>query len=61
VTSGIPSIGEDWIVDTAPVVILAKIGHLDLLASIAREVFLPSPVVREIRKGPSMDPARQAV
>lgn len=52
---------EDWIVDTAPVVILASIGRLDLLTRLSREVLLPSPVVREIRRGPVSGPARQAV
>lgn len=58
----VPSgISEDWIVDTGPVVILAKIGQLGLLTGLAREVLLPSPVVREIRRGPAIDPARRAV
>jgi predicted nucleic acid-binding protein len=56
--SGAP---EEWIVDTTPVVIFAKIGQLDLLTGRARQVLLPSPVVREIRRGPVSDPARIAV
>jgi predicted nucleic acid-binding protein len=61
VTGSTPSIPEEWIVDTTPVVILAKIGQLGLLTHIAREVLLPSPVVREIRRGAAADPARRAV
>jgi predicted nucleic acid-binding protein len=61
VSGGSPRATEEWIVDTTPIVILAKIGHLDLLTAMAREVLLPSPVVREIRKGPPADPALRAV
>jgi predicted nucleic acid-binding protein len=61
VTGGPPGALEEWIVDTGPVVVLAKVGRLDLLTGMAREVLLPSPVVREIRRGPAPDPARRAV
>jgi predicted nucleic acid-binding protein len=61
VSGGSPRATEVWIVDTTPVVILAKIGRLDLLTGMAHEVLLPSPVVREILKGSRADPARKAV
>jgi predicted nucleic acid-binding protein len=61
VTGGPPGVPEEWIIDTGPVVILAKIGRLDLLTDMARDVLLPSPVLGEIRKGPVSDPARRAV
>jgi len=61
VTGGTPGALEEWIVDTGPVVVLAKIGRLDLLTGMARGVLLPSPLVREIRRGPAPDPARRAV
>jgi predicted nucleic acid-binding protein len=61
VTAGASAVPEDWIVDTTPLVILAKVGHLDLLTGLARKVVLPSPVVREIRKGPASDPARREI
>jgi predicted nucleic acid-binding protein len=32
-----------------------------LLTGLARKVVLPSPVVREIRKGPASDPARREI
>lgn len=60
-SGGFPSVPEEWIVDTTPVIILGKIAHLDLLTDMTREVLLPSPVVREILKGPGADPARKAV
>jgi predicted nucleic acid-binding protein len=61
VTGGVPRVPEEWIADTGPIIIFAKIGHLDLLTAMARVVLLPSPVVREIRRGRASDPARRAV
>jgi predicted nucleic acid-binding protein len=61
VTGKAPSVRQDWIVDTAPIIILAKIGQLGLLLDLAREVLLPTPVIREIYRGPAADPARRAV
>jgi predicted nucleic acid-binding protein len=61
VTDGPATIPEDWIVDSGPTIILAKIGRLDLLTSLARDVLLPSPVVREIRRGPASGAAQRAV
>jgi predicted nucleic acid-binding protein len=56
--AGIPRV---WILDATPVITLAKIGQLDLLTRMADELLLPSPVVREICRGPAADSARQAV
>jgi predicted nucleic acid-binding protein len=50
-----------WIVDAAPLILLAKAQHLSLLEFLADEVLLPSAVVREIRRGPADDPARRAL
>jgi predicted nucleic acid-binding protein len=61
VTYGPASGGEEWIVDTGPVIVLAKIGQLDLFTRLAGAVLLPSPVVQEIRRGPVMGAARRAV
>jgi uncharacterized protein len=61
VSGGPAGVGEEWIVDTGPVIILAKVGRLDLLTRLARAVLLPSPVVREIRRGSAVGPARRAV
>ncbi len=52
---------EIWVVDAAPVILLAKAGHLSLLSKLADEILIPMPVVREIRKGPHDDPARMQV
>jgi predicted nucleic acid-binding protein len=50
-----------WIADATPIILLAKVGRLDLLTLLADEVFLPSPVVREIKRGDPSDMARQAI
>ncbi len=52
---------EVWVADAAPLILLAKAGHLALLTHLADEVLLPMAVIREIRKGPADDPARLAL
>ena len=47
-----------WVVDAAPIILLAKAGHLSLLSLLADEILRPSAVVREIRRDPADDPAR---
>jgi predicted nucleic acid-binding protein len=61
VTGSPPGVAEEWIVDATPVIILAKIGLLDLLTHLARAGLLPSPVVREFAAAPWQIPARNAV
>lgn len=52
---------EVWVANASPVIVLAKIGHLDLLVKLSREVLLPQAVVDEIIAGPPDDPARKLV
>lgn len=52
---------EIWIVDASPLISLAKIGRLDLLAAKERRVVIPDAVVSEVLAGPETDPARVAV
>ncbi len=52
---------ELWIVNASPIIVLAKIGRLDLLTSLSRAVCLPQAVVDEIAAGPAGDPARKAI
>ena len=49
------------VVDTAPIIILAKAGFLNLLTDLGSEILLPNQVVREIMQGDTSDPARQVV
>jgi predicted nucleic acid-binding protein len=40
------------VVDTSPLVVLSKVGRLDLLRDFAKVVVVPSTVAEEIRVGP---------
>jgi predicted nucleic acid-binding protein len=54
-------VSDIWIPDSAPLIILAKIGRLDLLTEQAEQILIPWPVFREIMAGPESDPARRAL
>lgn len=48
-----------WVVDTSPLIFLAKLGHLDLLSEGAGTVYVPRSVLDEVRVG--QDQATQAI
>lgn len=48
-----------WVVNASPLILLAKVGHLDLLSKLAEEVIIPASVVNEVKQGPPDDPAQQ--
>lgn len=50
-----------WIVDSSPMITLAKVGRLDLLTASSRRVLLTQTVVREVEAGRAEDPARLAL
>ena len=50
-----------WVVNASPLVVLAKIGQLDLLLAPNRALVIPEAVVEEIRAGDASDPARIAL
>lgn len=50
-----------WVVNASPVIALAKVGRLQLLHDLCRELLVPEAVVAEILAGPPSDPARVAV
>ncbi len=52
------NMAEQWVVNASPLIVLAKIGKLDLLVQLADEVVVPRAVVQEIQAGPEDDPAR---
>ena len=52
---------EVWVVNASPVIVLAKVGHLQLLKVLPDELLLPVPVAMEIQSGPGSDAARQAL
>jgi predicted nucleic acid-binding protein len=47
--------------NASPLIVLAKIGRLDLIANLCDEILLPEPVLEEILAGPKDDPARHAL
>ncbi|RMH58139.1 MAG: DUF3368 domain-containing protein [Candidatus Hydrogenedentota bacterium] len=52
---------ELWVLDASPLIVLARIGRLDLLSETCKTVLIPEAVITEIARGPSDDPARQAL
>lgn len=48
-----------WVVNASPLILLAKVGHLDLFSKLAEQVIIPASVADEVNQGPSDDPARQ--
>ncbi len=47
-----------FIVDASPLIVLAKVGRLDLLERLADEYLIPARVAEEVLRGPDSDPAR---
>ncbi len=48
-----------WVVDTSPLIFLAKLGHLDLLRKGADTAYMPRAVLEEVRAKP--DAATQVI
>jgi predicted nucleic acid-binding protein len=53
--------GENWILNASPTIVMAKVGQLNLLKSLPEKVILPKAVANEIKAGPENDVARSAV
>ncbi|MEI7894108.1 MAG: hypothetical protein WCI05_13530 [Myxococcales bacterium] len=51
---------EIWVVNASPLIVLAKVGRLDLLCDAGREIVVPGAVAREVLAGPN-DAAGAAV
>ena len=47
-----------WVVNASPLILLGRIGRIDLLVQLAPRVVVPAGVVSELREGPSDDAAR---
>jgi predicted nucleic acid-binding protein len=50
-----------WVVNASPVILLAKVGLLDLLQQLGSPVVIPEAAVLEIQRRGSADPAVQAL
>lgn len=49
------------VANASPLIVLAKLGRLDLVEAPGIDVVIPEPVAREVLAGPISDPARQAL
>lgn len=49
---------ERWVINASPIILLAKIEHLHLLAQLPDDWVVPQAVIAEIEAGPADDPAR---
>lgn len=52
---------ETWVVNASPIIVLAKVGKLDLFDQLGGEVLVPDPVALERLAGPADDSARAAI
>jgi predicted nucleic acid-binding protein len=52
-------VSNKWVVNASPLILLAKIGQIDLLSRLTENFVVPASVVRELSDGPADDPARQ--
>jgi predicted nucleic acid-binding protein len=52
---------EKWVVNASPLIVLGKIGQINLLNSLAKEIVVPSAVAEEIKAGSENDSAKLAI
>jgi predicted nucleic acid-binding protein len=50
-----------WVVNASPIILLARVGQLDLLRRLGTAVVIPEAAVLEIQRKGSADPAVQAL
>ena len=53
-------IAEKWIINASPIIALARVGQVELLARLPEKAIVPQAVVDELSHAPKSDPARQA-
>jgi predicted nucleic acid-binding protein len=52
---------EQWVINASPVIALARVGQVELLARLPKKAILPRAVEEELLRGPEDDPARRSV
>jgi predicted nucleic acid-binding protein len=52
---------DRWVVNASPLIVFGKIGQLDLLTRLPKEIVVPQAVANEILVGPENDAARLAI
>lgn len=50
-----------WVANASPLIVLGKIGRLDLLSSLPQKIVFPEAVCAELLAGPEGDAARLAI
>jgi predicted nucleic acid-binding protein len=53
-------VAEKWVINASPVIALARVGQVELLARLPEQAILPQAVVAELSNALAGDPARQA-
>ena len=53
--------GERWVLNASPLIVLARVGHEHLFEALADDVVVPRAVAEEIDAGPSDDRARRVI
>jgi len=51
-------VAEKWIINASPVIALAKVGQVELLARLPEQALIPQAVAEELSVAPEGDPAR---
>jgi len=54
-------VGERWVLNASPIIVLARVGQEALFGALADEVVVPRAVAEEIEAGPVDDPAHRAI
>ena len=49
---------DKWAVNASPVILLAKVGRIDLLSRLVTNLVIPASVAQEVKNGPESDPGR---
>jgi predicted nucleic acid-binding protein len=54
------SVARRWVVNASPLILLSKVGQLDLMDALASDVVIPAAVLDELDDGSVDDPSRRA-
>lgn len=54
------TVARRWVVNASPLILLSKVGKLDLIDALASEVAIPAAVLCELRDGADDDSSRNA-
>jgi predicted nucleic acid-binding protein len=54
-------VGETWVTNASPLIVLAKAGLLALLEKLCDSLLIPEKVAEEVMAGPPDDAARAAI